>query len=72
MKWRARKATTGHLLPFSQSAQTANTVKKTVTCTECDKPRVIYSATRLNINEQILLDKILDIMSILVDQNLKS
>ena len=55
----ARKATTGHLLPFSPSAQTANTVIKTVTCIECDKPRVI--ATRLNINEQILLDMILDI-----------
>ena len=50
----------GHLLPFSPSAQTANTVKKTVKCVDCEKPRVIYAASKLNVTEQLILDKILD------------
>ena len=56
-----QKVTLGHQIPFSPSAQTAKSVHKTVKCTDCDKPRVIYSASKLNVTEQIILDKILDI-----------
>ncbi|CAC5399985.1 unnamed protein product [Mytilus coruscus] len=48
------KTQTGHQIPCSPSAKTANTVQMTVTCVDCDKPRVIYSATKLNASEKIV------------------
>ena len=37
----------GHGIPFSPSAQTALNVGRIVTCTECHKPRLLYSRTKL-------------------------
>ena len=50
---------TSHGIPFSPSAQTAKTVKQTVTCIDCEKPRVIYSATKLSAHENGILTRIL-------------
>ena len=55
-----QKILLGHQIPFSPSAQTAKTVQKTVKCSDCEKPRVIYSLTKLTVAEQILLNKVLD------------
>lgn len=48
-----------HGIPFSPSAQTAKTVKQTVICIDCEKPRVIYSATKLSGQENAILTRIL-------------
>ena len=41
----------GHGIPFSPSAQTALNVGRIVTCTECHKPRLLYSRTKLKDGE---------------------
>ena len=40
-----------HGLPFSPTAQTALNVGMTMNCTECRKPRLIYSKSKLKPNE---------------------
>ena len=42
---------TGRGIPFSPSTQTALNVGRTVTCTECHKPRLLYSRTKLKDGE---------------------
>ena len=54
------KASLGHQIPISPSAQTAKTVQKTLKCTECDKPRVLYSASKLLVSELTVLNKLFD------------
>ena len=41
----------GRGIPFSPSTQTALIVGRTVTCTECHKPRLLYSRTKLKDGE---------------------
>ena len=41
----------GHGMPFSPSAQTALNFGTNVTCTECQKPRLLYSRTKLKDGE---------------------
>jgi len=55
------KTQTGHQIPFSPFAQTAKTVQMTVTCVDCDKPRVIYSATKLNASEKNILARMIQL-----------
>ncbi|KAL5012660.1 hypothetical protein ScPMuIL_011211 [Solemya velum] len=51
-------AANAHGIPFSPSAQTAKTVKMTVNCVECDRPRVVYSATKISGPDEILLKRV--------------
>lgn len=60
MKKAATKIT-GTAIPFSPSAQTTKTVKMTINCIDCDKPRVIYSASKLNNEKLALLQRILSL-----------
>ena len=50
----------GHGLLFNPSAQTAGRLKRTVTCKECDKPRVLHAAKKLKKPELEKLDRALD------------
>lgn len=56
---KSNAVSTGHGIPFSPSAQTAKTVNQTVTCIDCQKPRVIYSANKLSAQESAILKRIL-------------
>ncbi|XP_033762815.1 uncharacterized protein LOC117344244 [Pecten maximus] len=49
----------GHDIPFSPSAQTAKTCQQTVACIECNRPRVVYAASKLSNSEQSLLTRLL-------------
>eukprot|EP00117_Sycon_ciliatum_P049208 scpid96882/ scgid34924/ len=45
-----------HGIPFTPSAQTAKNVMRTVACSECDRPRVLYSERKLKAQDVIALD----------------
>ena len=53
-----------HGMPFSPSAQTARTL---VLCSECLKPRVVYSRQRLTIFEDHALQRTFDTFCSLVE-----
>jgi hypothetical protein len=53
--------TSGHAMPFSPSTQTAKTCQMTVQCIDCEKPCAIYSASKLNGQENALLVRILNL-----------
>jgi len=52
-------ATNKRTVPIKTSAQTANSVKSTVQCTECNKPRVLYSQKALSSSEKQILMRFL-------------
>ena len=48
-----------HGLPFQPNAQYAKNVNETIKCTECLKPRVLYSKNKLKFTDQITLQNLL-------------
>lgn len=52
-------ATNKRTVPIKTSAQTANSVKSMVQCTECNKPRVLYSQKALSSSEKQILMRFL-------------
>ena len=48
-----------HGIPFQRSAQYAKNVNETIKCTECLKPRVLYSKNKLRFTYQITLQNLL-------------
>lgn len=52
-------ATNKRTVPIKTSAQTANSVKSTVQCTECNKPRVLYIQKALSSSEKQILMRFL-------------
>ena len=50
-----------HDIPFSPSARTARTVQMSVKCIDCDKPRVVFSASKLDTNEKKCLSRIVQL-----------
>ena len=48
-----------HGMDFSPSAQTALNVGSTIKCTECKKPRLMYSKKKLSDNEKVALKRFL-------------
>ena len=48
-----------HGLPFSPTTQTAKNVSKFVKCSECQKPRVLYSEKKLKLDDQSKLQRVL-------------
>lgn len=48
-----------HGIPFQPSAQYAKNVNETIKCTECLKPRVLYSKNKLKVTDQITLQNLL-------------
>lgn len=47
-----------HGMPFNPNAQYARCVNKSIICSECDKPRVLYAARKLQLKEteQLMLE----------------
>ena len=47
-----------HGMPFNPNAQYARCVNKYIICSECDKPRVLYAARKLQLKEteQLMLE----------------
>ncbi|XP_074641196.1 uncharacterized protein LOC141898942 [Tubulanus polymorphus] len=54
-KHKIRKST-GHHIPFSPTAQICKNVGEVLNCTECDKPRVMYSNKKLTQKEKDLIE----------------
>ena len=59
----ASKATKGHGMPFSPTAQTATNVGETICCAECQKPRVSYSPHKIQYSRCELLKETLESVS---------
>ena len=49
-----------HGMPFNPSAQFARNVAKTLDCTECNRPRVMYAARKVCFEDLLKLEKLLD------------
>ena len=49
-----------HGIPFNPSGQFAHNVGKTIRCTECDRPRVMYAARKVRFRDQSKLEAVLD------------
>ena len=49
-----------HGIPFNPSGQFAHNVGKTIRCTECDRPRVMYAARKVHFRDQSKLEAVLD------------
>ena len=49
-----------HGMPFNPSAQFARNVAKTLDCTECNRPRVMYAACKVRFEDLLKLEKLLD------------
>ncbi|CAG8607267.1 33064_t:CDS:2, partial [Gigaspora margarita] len=54
------KTITSHTMPFCLSAARAKNVSIMVTCVECERPRLLFSAKKLSKNEQQTLKAFLD------------
>ncbi|CAG8612740.1 7401_t:CDS:2, partial [Scutellospora calospora] len=59
-KTKTSKAKIKHTMPFSPSAAHAKNVGVTVNCTECEKPRLLFSAKKLSEKDKTLLRRFLD------------
>jgi hypothetical protein len=49
-----------HGMPFNPSGQFARNVGKTIHCTECDRPRVMYAARKVRFQDKLKLETVLD------------
>ncbi|CAG8843524.1 25695_t:CDS:2, partial [Gigaspora margarita] len=54
------KGKTKHIMPFCSSALRAKNVRIIVSCTECDKPRLLFSAKKLLETDRQILSRFLD------------
>ena len=56
----ASKEEKSHNVPFPPSKQTANNVTEHVTCSQCDKRRLLYSARKVRLSTKMSLLKLLN------------
>ncbi|CAG8857199.1 15053_t:CDS:1, partial [Gigaspora margarita] len=54
------KTTIKHTMPFSPSSIHAKNVGITITCIECEKPHLLFSAKKLLLKEREMLESFLD------------
>ena len=51
-----------HGLPFSPSAQTCRNIAEVVLCSECLRPRVLYSQKKVSYGERVVVRRTLEQM----------